>query len=427
MNDIDDHDEIAGAGYAWEKGFERTWEGVEEDEHGNIKAREDGQRRNRRVRRRVGGQSIKRGMIRYLYLAIDLSKSMSEGDMRPSRLAVTLRIVQDFITNYFDQNPLSQLGILVTREGRADKVTELSGNPKAHMEALTKDSDTKGEASLQNVLEMACTSLRAVPEYGNREVVVIYSSLSTCDPGDIHETIAKLKTHKVRASVVGLGAEMFVLRRLSEETSGEYSIAGDENHYRDSLMAQCTPPPTQPGREGTMFADLVKMGFPAETQSVFPSLGYSGNRQELSVSGYSCPRCKTKTSELPSECVICALPLVSSPHLARSYHHLFPVPQFDEITAAAAAAAAASAASAPMPPSTAENGSGNGSPAELGVGLEDGAVGAQGGRSSPSACVGCLRDLTELPRYQCPECKSAFCLDCDMYVHDSLHNCPGCC
>lgn len=55
MDDIDDHDENAGAGYAWEKGFERTWEGVEEDEHGNIKAREDGQRRNRRVRRRVGG------------------------------------------------------------------------------------------------------------------------------------------------------------------------------------------------------------------------------------------------------------------------------------------------------------------------------------------------------------------------------------
>ncbi|CAN0476854.1 unnamed protein product, partial [Scytosiphon promiscuus] len=47
-----------------------------------------------------------------------------------------LRIVQDFVTNYFDQNPLSQLGILVTREGRAEKITELSGNPKAHMDAL---------------------------------------------------------------------------------------------------------------------------------------------------------------------------------------------------------------------------------------------------------------------------------------------------
>lgn len=55
MDTTDDYDENAGAGYAWEKGFERTWEGVEEDEHGNIKAREDGQRRTRRVRKRVGG------------------------------------------------------------------------------------------------------------------------------------------------------------------------------------------------------------------------------------------------------------------------------------------------------------------------------------------------------------------------------------
>ncbi|CAM9574684.1 unnamed protein product [Discosporangium mesarthrocarpum] len=72
--------------------------------------------RRSRARRAVIGQSIKRGMIRYLYLALDMSKAMSEGDMRPSRLAVTLRVVQDFITNYFDQNPLSQLGIIVTRQ-----------------------------------------------------------------------------------------------------------------------------------------------------------------------------------------------------------------------------------------------------------------------------------------------------------------------
>lgn len=70
----------------------------------------------------------------------------------------------------------------------------------------------------------------------------------------------------------------FVLRRLSEETSGDYSVAGDENHYRDSLMAQCTPPPTQPGREGAMFADLVRMGFPAETQVCQNKLQYV-NRQ----------------------------------------------------------------------------------------------------------------------------------------------------
>ena len=35
--------------------------------------------------------------------------------------------------------------------------------------------------------------------------------------------------------------------------------------------------------------------------------------------------------ELPCSCHICGLTLVSSPHLARSYHHLFPVRAFSEI------------------------------------------------------------------------------------------------
>ena len=68
-----------------------------------------------------------------------------------------------------------------------------------------------------------------------------------------------------RRRFVVLTTHQFVLRRLTDETSGDYSVAIDENHYQDSLMAQCTPPPTQPGR-GALFADLVRMGFPAETQ-----------------------------------------------------------------------------------------------------------------------------------------------------------------
>lgn len=56
-----------------------------------------------------------------------------------------------------------------------------------------------------------------------------------------------------------------MLRRLAEETNGDYTVATDENHYRESLMAQCTPPPAQPG-QATLFADLVRMGFPDETQ-----------------------------------------------------------------------------------------------------------------------------------------------------------------
>lgn len=37
------------------------------------------------------------------------------------------KLLEQFVEEYFDQNPISQLGILVTRNKRAEKVTELGG------------------------------------------------------------------------------------------------------------------------------------------------------------------------------------------------------------------------------------------------------------------------------------------------------------
>lgn len=52
---------------------------------------------------------------------------------------------------------------------------------------------------------------------------------------------------------------------------------------------------------------------------------------KLISTGYLCPQCLSKHCELPVECRACGLTLVSAPHLARSYHYLFPVEPFDEI------------------------------------------------------------------------------------------------
>jgi hypothetical protein len=58
-------------------------------------------------------------------------------------------------------------------------------------------------------------------------------------------------------------------------------------------------------------------------------------------------------------------------------------------------------------------------------------------------CYGCLTDLsgrsskafgglaqvlsTAAPLVlRCPQCRHLFCFECDAYVHESLHNCPGC-
>lgn len=57
----------------------------------------------------------------------------------------------------------------------------------------------------------------------------------------------------------------------------------------------------------------------------------SDETDKLTTTGYLCPQCHSKHCELPVECRACGLTLVSAPHLARSYHYLFPVDPFKEI------------------------------------------------------------------------------------------------
>lgn len=100
---------------------------------------------------------LQRGIIRHLILIIDLSESMSEKDLRPNRYLLTLLYAQEFVREFFEQNPISQLGVLGLRDGLALRISDLSGNPTDHLTAIQalKLQDPKGLPSLQNGLEMA--------------------------------------------------------------------------------------------------------------------------------------------------------------------------------------------------------------------------------------------------------------------------------
>lgn len=63
----------------------------------------------------------------------------------------------------------------------------------------------------------------------------------------------------------------------------------------------------------------------------FSHVDSADDGSKLSTGGYYCPQCYSKYCELPVECRSCGLTLVSAPHLARSYHHLFPAPNYREI------------------------------------------------------------------------------------------------
>ena len=393
------------AGFRWESTTQRSWSSLVENSAGQL-VDSSGSALLRKRRRSEAPGAVRRGMIRYLYVIVDRSRSMSERDpvLRPTRAAATSSLLTEFIHAFFTQNPISNVGLIVTRDGVAEKLTDLSGSPRAHVEALRENLSTSGDASLQNPLEMALTLLQNIPEYGNREVLICYGSLSTTDPGDIFATIAKLKRARIRVSVIGLTAEMQIIKTIVHETGGSLGVVCNVDHFKQLLEGHLVPPPTS-GKRASMRAEFVQMGFPKRLQSSAAVLGYERGKMQYLQSGFECPRCLTRASEVPSSCAVCTLQLVSSPHLAQSYHHLFPLPRFTEIPAEEHQAGWCSGCDIELPAAAV---------AEAGAG---GAAGPAGAAAADEA----LR-----ARYQCPDCKNFFCIHCDIFAHESLHNCPAC-
>lgn len=52
------------------------------------------------------------------------------------------------------------------------------------------------------------------------------------------------QTHAcARVSVVGIAAEVYVCRRIADDTGGSYGVALNEGHLEQLLLAHSTPPP----------------------------------------------------------------------------------------------------------------------------------------------------------------------------------------
>ncbi|XP_058887063.1 general transcription factor IIH subunit 2-like isoform X2 [Acipenser ruthenus] len=243
----------------WEGGYERTWEILKEDESGSLKATVENilfKAKRKRVFEPHG--QVRLGMMRHLYVVVDTSRTMEDQDLKPNRLTSTLKLLEYFVEEYFDQNPISQMGIITTKNKRAEKLTDLAGNPKKHIADLKKAKDTTcvGEPSLYNSLSLAMQTLRHMPGHASREVLVIFSSLTTCDPANIYELIKSLKALKIRVSVIGLSAEVRVCTVLTRETGGTYHVILDESHYKELLQYHVKPHPASSSSE----CSLIRMG-----------------------------------------------------------------------------------------------------------------------------------------------------------------------
>ena len=124
--------------------------------------------------------------------------------------------------------------------------------------------------------------------------------------------------------------------------SGQFGVALNEGHFKD-LLFELIPPPAQRALSraagagasantsaGNPAADLMMMGFPTRLPETSPP-ALCVCHSELKSAGFVCPRCASKVCDVPTDCDVCGLMIVSSPHLARSYHHLFPVKPYQAV------------------------------------------------------------------------------------------------
>lgn len=212
--------------YAWEASYTRSWDTVQEDEGGSIQgAVEELIARGRRRRLLAPASAIRRTIIRHLILLLDLSSAMMDRDMRPTRFDLMLQYAREFITEWFDQNPLGQIGVVGMRGGIGERVGEMTGNPQEVLKAISERHklEPTGEPSLQNAIEMARASMSHLPTHSSREIIIVFGSLTTCDPGNIHDTLNDCVKDRIRISVVALAAEMKICRELCDKT-GDRSV-----------------------------------------------------------------------------------------------------------------------------------------------------------------------------------------------------------
>ena len=119
---------------------------------------------------------------------------------------------------------------------KALMVADFEKSVEQVMSALRAFDDFEGNPSLQQSLEFARIQIgKCVPDYALKEVLIINSSITICDPGDIHETIACLQRSRILCSVISLSAALRILQKLSADTGGFFYLPKDHEHFEELM------------------------------------------------------------------------------------------------------------------------------------------------------------------------------------------------
>ncbi|KAL0211792.1 hypothetical protein RCL1_005418 [Eukaryota sp. TZLM3-RCL] len=318
----------------------------------------------------------KSGIIRYLTIVIDASESSSGADFRPTRLSFIKICLEDFLPEFFNENPLSHVSLLLSKDGKCSRLTDFSASALSHISALEVLPVPNGTFSLQNSLDLAVHIHNTIsPAYCSKEVLILTSSISSIDPADPLQTISQIqKQDPVRAcsvSILSLAASVYLFEQCAEKCRGFFHVATLSTDFSINLKKLITPPPQL---FSTSF--LIPVGFPSKSEGVwyFPDI----SSIEPVLCEYECPRCSNRTNIVPGKCPFCKLQLTTSSHLISSSVKMDRLKTFVHLS-------------------------------EL---------------PANQSCRGCNCILNE--GFGCVGCSFVYCKTCQSNLIEHLHLCPGC-
>ncbi|KAF1831059.1 hypothetical protein BDW02DRAFT_591431 [Decorospora gaudefroyi] len=375
---------------AWETEYSRTVEKTIQPAHDGTLGQSVQEREEERKRKRLRKDTkpFQRGIIRHVVLVLDLSEAMNEKDMRPNRYVTMINYTQDYIRDFFEQNPISQMSVLGMHDGVCIRVSELSGNPADHSDPIPHPEPRHKGSHCR---------IRQLAESGSGR-------------------------HTPDSQGMRPRPDTQIVIRTNAGDESEYTIATDQEMLKELLLATTTPPVIRqsasattaaPPQSSESAAALMMMGFPSRV--VEDQLTMCACHGNLTMGGYTCSRCSAKVCSLPITCPSCELTLLLSTHLARSYHHLFPLRNWATVSWSRAREKGSQQCVGCLTTFS--------SPPRAGTEPEtDGQVNGANSHEEDTE----EQKASESGRYECRACDSHFCIDCDMFAHMVLHNCPGC-
>lgn len=228
--------------FSWEDALPRNWDVLLDDSDHFLKLDTSSYLPsywNNTFKEALKGQ-MKRGMIRHTCIVLDAS-------FYTKNLDYLLMLCRRFVLDYFDENPISQLGFLLCRDGICSVLSEMSSHSEAHLSKCTMSYlhglerqshsgdqgaetgpallfECRGNPSLQNALILARHQLNTLSAGGikaMKEVIVLYSGLISVDPFDIYATISDLKREFIRVSIICQSGQLAISEKICQETQGK--------------------------------------------------------------------------------------------------------------------------------------------------------------------------------------------------------------